>query len=380
MKVLFIGWSKIPHSYAIVNVFQIIHLVKNYPEIKLYMEEYPYFNPDWNNKTNLRIYPEEYYKILDSIEIYKDEKVDLVYNITYPYDVSIPDVPKIVFYTAEFSVLTSSYFTGVLHDDLNNRLQDKDLYFHTPSEWSFRGLAHTKNKCITHGVDTNIFKKTSARTKIRNFYGIKDTDTLLGNMGAMTRNKGILLILEALKILVIDLKQTQYKLLLKGTGDLYKTRDFMDIYIKELRIPEVLLEKHIIFIEDTLTFSALNNLYNALDLYLSPYFAEGFNLQPLECLSTGTTVLLPETGSTVDYTSKIIKVSPESLVLIPSNVVKNSMGFQNEINIQDLLNGILNYSEPTKHYDALRNVVQKELSWDYVSHELVSYFKEILIL
>ena len=119
-------------------------------------------------------------------------------------------------------------------------------------------------------------------------------------------------------------------------------------------------------------------MYNALDLYLSPYFAEGFNLQPLECMSTGTTALLPETGSTKDYTDKIHSVSPESLILIPSKVIKTEQGLQNKLEMQDLLNGILHYSEPTKEYNALRKLVTKELSWDYVSHQLYSYMADII--
>ena len=380
MKVLVIGWTKIPHSYAIVNVFQLIHLKKNYPEIELYKHEYTYYNKEWETKTNIKIHNENYVKILESIPDYKGEDVDLVYNITYPYDITRPkqNVPKIVFYTAEFSVLTSNYFKCETESEISKRILEEKMYFHSPSEWSHKGLSHTKNKIITHGVDLEIFKKDKTnRGKIREFYGIKETDILLGNMGAMTRNKGITLILEVLKILVMDFKRVEYKLLLKGTGDLYKTREFLDIYLKELNIPEE-VKKHIIFIEDTFTFKMLNNMYNILDLYLSPYIAEGFNLQPLECIATGTTVLLPETGSTEEYQKKIQKVSPESVILIKSKVVQTNVGFQNQLDINDILTGILNLEKPTEKYKELRELIQNELSWDYVSHELYNYFQKVV--
>jgi glycosyltransferase involved in cell wall biosynthesis len=381
MKVLVVGWTRIPHSYAIVNVFQLIHLLKNYPDLELYKEEYTYFNKDWEKKMDLVLYPKGYENVLESIPVYSGEDIDLVYSITYPYDISVfrYNVPKIVFYTAEFSVLTSNYFTGVDPSVLGSRILENGLYFHSPSQWSFKGLSHTKNKIITHGVDLRIFKKNlHNRKKIREFYNVKDTDILLGNMGAMTRNKGIVLILEALKILVIDLKQTHYKLLLKGTGDLYKTRDFLGIYLKELNCPKE-IQDHIIFIEDTLSFETLNEMYNILDLYLSPYIAEGFNLQPLECLSTGVTVMLPETGSTVDYTSNILKVSPDSLVMIPSTIVKSEIGFQNSIDVNCVVNGILNLGKPTQKYKELRELLEKEFSWDCVSHELYKYFQEVMV-
>lgn len=375
MRILVVGWTKVPHSYAIVNSFQLVHLKKNFPNVTFYKQEYKYFNPEWKEKD---IYPKEYTEILNSIPVYNNEPIDLVYSITYPYDLSEPikDVPKVVFYTAEFSTLTTDYFTG--SENVPKRIHDPSLYFHSPSKWSHRGLENTKNYMITHGVDTRLFYKDKTYTsEIRKLYGVKETDILLGNMGAMTRNKGIVLLLQTLKVLVVDLKLKNYKLLLKGTGDLYKTKDFLKIYIDELQLPEEVLE-HIIFTQDTLSFYAMNHMYNAIDLYVSPYFAEGFNLQPLECLSTGTTVILPETGSTVDYTSKVMKVSPDSVIQLPSKVVFIDNKYQNELNLDDLLNCIINYAKPTEKYHELRKLIEKELSWDYVSKKLHDLFKEIV--
>jgi glycosyltransferase involved in cell wall biosynthesis len=111
---------------------------------------------------------------------------------------------------------------------------------------------------------------------------------------------------------------------------------------------------------------------------VSPYFAEGFNLQPLECLSTGTTVILPETGSTEEYVSKVMKVSPDSVIQLPSKVILNDNKYQNELQLDDLLNCIINYTKPTEKYDELRNIIERELSWDCVSKQLHDLFEEIV--
>ena len=89
-------------------------------------------------------------------------------------------------------------------------------------------------------------------------------------------------------------------------------------------------------------------------------------------------MILPETGSTVDYTSKVIKVSPDSVIQLPSKVVFNDNKYQNELNLDDLLNCIINYTKPTEKYYELRQLIERELSWDYVSKELHDLFKEII--
>ena len=51
LNILIIGWFNIPHSYAIVNCFQTIHLIKKYNnKLNIYIKEYKYFNEEWNNK------------------------------------------------------------------------------------------------------------------------------------------------------------------------------------------------------------------------------------------------------------------------------------------------------------------------------------------
>ena len=116
IRVLFRSWIQIAHSYAIVNCFQLIHLYKLYSDkIEFYVEEMPYFRQEWNNSKKL-VYNEEYNNIIKNFKKWSGETVDLIYSITYPYNITVDKInnkviPKCVFYTSEFATLDKNYFS-----------------------------------------------------------------------------------------------------------------------------------------------------------------------------------------------------------------------------------------------------------------------------
>jgi len=425
LKVLFQVWRLIPHSYGICASFQLIHLYKNFGpdgkikknKITFFVEEMPYFQPHWKAKL---VYSEEYNEILKNLKVYNGEKVDLIYRQTYPYNITISneneDVPKCVFYTSEFrEYLTPDYF--VLNPNFPKNDQfitqflgqlSKTLFFTSPSDWSSKGLDKYKvpgkrNRVITHGVDSSIFFENDSRRKqIRDMYGVSETDILLISTGAMTKNKGILLILELLNVLVHKIKRTNYKLLLKGTGDLYQSKQFLEIYFEELTNIGIItseeiesLQKFIIFTDKTLSYSAINDLYNASDLYIAPYLAEGFCLTPLESMASGLNVLVPRTGSTKEYIEQIYSNGGhQHIFYVNSNIITLDNGMsQNNINIQDLFNTIINFENAllkerrnenneinvkAENFKSMKKFIEKELSWNKVSELLVDYFEDII--
>jgi glycosyltransferase involved in cell wall biosynthesis len=365
VKILFRGWFEIPHSYSLVNCFQIVNLYKKYKDkIDFYIEEMPYFREEWNNSRKL-VYNSESNNIIKNFKKWNGEKLDLIYSITYPYDINMYNndkehdvIPKCVFYTSEFATLDTNYFslkTPILNDDMIREYVSKHdkLYMTSPSVWSSKGMekygmpSH-RNRIITHGVDTDLFKyDISSRNNIRQFYGIKDDEILLINIGSMTKNKGMLFILQLLNILVNKLNKKYYKLLLKGTADLYSSKRFLEIYFEELQHGGVmtkeemqnLLSNNIIFTDKTLSYSKINDLFNAADLYLSPYLAEGFNLTCLESLSANLPVMVPRTGSTKEYIEDIYNNGGESHIFyIKSKVINVGNGLQqNEIIIKYII-------------------------------------------
>ena len=416
IRVLFRGWLQIAHSYAICNCFQLVHLYKNYSNrIEIYVEEMPYFRQEWNNSKKL-VYNESYNDIIKNFKKWNGEDVDVIYSITYPYNMTMDKIngkiiPKCVFYTSEFACLDPNYF--VCNVPLINDKSIKDyietnekLYMTSPSVWSSLGmkkygLLDSRNRIITHGVDPEIFKfDVTSRNNIRRFYNVKEDDILLINIGAMTKNKGIVLILICLNYLVNKMGKTHYKLLLKGTGDLYQTKQFLEIYFEELQRDNNitkdemnnLLTNNIIFTDKTLSYEKINSLFNAADLYISPYLAEGFNLTSLESLSAGLPVMISSTGSTKEYIQDIYKnggdkhiIYVESLVVDIGNQMKC-----NNISVDTVINTLLNNEEHIKYmknlrnsnntelYNTMRHFIVNNYSWNNVADLVFNYLKYIM--
>ena len=395
MKVLFQSWTQVQHSYGIVMCFILKHLQQNYKgKITIYIQEMPYFNPKWNDSKK-NIYNKEYNDILSNLQVYNGEQIDLVWSQTFPYDITSTDIPKCVFYTSEFSKLDTSFFNisnVKMYDEtfIKEYLKVNDnVYFTSPSVWSSNGLKPycERDQIITHGVDTNIFYKHSddlVRNKIRRKYNIDKNDILMINIGAMTGNKGIILILESLHNLVNKMRRSEYKLLLKGSGDLYTSQHFLESDMNRLQCTDEELEKlkkHIIFINDTLQFDRINDLYNASDIYISPYLCEGFNLTPLEALSSGLDVLVPQTGSTKEYIQEIYNNGGNNYIhYVKSHIIETSMGFQNNINVNDIINVLLNFKKENGGYHQMIEYIQDKLSWNAVSHLVFNYIFKIVQL
>jgi glycosyltransferase involved in cell wall biosynthesis len=411
LNILFQGWIYIPHSYATVLCFQLVSLYKNYKdEVNFYIQEMPYYNPEWVRQ-ELK-YSQEYNEILNNKEIFKeytdDVKLDLIYRITFPYNITIADsnidIPKIVFFTSEFRTLEDYYFkvqypsNDLPINEKNKYLEDyiheaPNLYFTCPSAWSRIGLERyigkdsPRNRIITHGVSSDIFKPDrSKRLEIRTKFGITENDVLLINIGSMTSNKGIVIILQVLNHIVNVMKLTEYKLILKGTKDLYKSQDMLNQYIAMLGISEefkINLFKYIIYLDNTLTYSEINDLFNASDIYMSPYLAEGFNLTVIEALGSSLNVLVPITGSTKEYIEDINRNGgSEFIYAISSEVIQEGTNrFINKINIDEILrililqkDHIKKIKDPTK----MLSFIEKEYSWSNVSKLIMTYVHDIL--
>ena len=403
LKVLFKGWTQVPHSYAMVNCFQLINIAKYYKDqIDIYVQEMDYYQPHWNKAKKL-VYNQRDNAILRGLKEYAGEPVDIVYSITYPYNITVSGtLPKVVFYTSEFSSLDRNYFVINGNGHVSERTivdyvnTHKNLHFTSPSEWSARGMRlfgvpDARNRTITHGIDPDTFQMCNGQA-IRDFYKIKQDDILLMNIGAMTRNKGIPILIEALNVLVNRLGKPQYKLLLKGTGDLYSTTGFLSVYIEEfIRTGAVkqsemdtLLDNHIIFTDKTLSYEKINELYNAADIYVSPYLAEGFNLTTLESLCAGLPVIVPPTGSTKEYITAIKENGGERFIqhVNAELITITENGFcQNNILSHDLVQTIIAHTMTrtlrNELFPKMREYIVQNYSWKNVAGQLVEYFQKI---
>jgi glycosyltransferase involved in cell wall biosynthesis len=424
IRILFEGWRLVQHSYGQVLAFTLTHMYKMYgPEgtlghkIDFYVKEAKYYNSKWNDTKKL-VYNEEYNSILSRFKNHNGEEVDLIYRQTYPYNISVSlenrSVPKCIFYTSEYSHLDSSYFEFAkptddvpIDDYIAYHLSKmNNIFFTSPSAWSSNGMKRylsmddfaQRNRTIAHGVDTTVFFKhdtPSVRDKIRFDFNVKKDEILLINVGgAMTSNKGIPQIIHALHIMINLMNLTHYKLLLKGSGDLYFPDHVLNYYFQSFKNDNIMTQKdidviqsHILITNDTLSYSQINDLYNAADLYISPYIAEGFGLTMLEALASGLQILVPKTGSTKEYIEDIFNNGggDEFITYVDSQVIAGPDGnCRNDIKLHDLINSItINETKfkpglQSHNYLKMKNYIETEYSWYKVSRLLYEYFLDII--
>jgi glycosyltransferase involved in cell wall biosynthesis len=289
-----------------------------------------------------------------------------------------------VFYTAEYSRLTDSHFEppslGHLIENQNN------LWFTCPSTWSSTGLRelgipNTKNRVITHGVDTSVFYKTDAN-EVRESYKIGDSDILLlHNSTSCATGKGTHLVLAMMHYIVNVAKRPEYKLIIKGLSDLYDIKTCISRNLGYLKIQQEEIDhmftNNIILITEAVSFERMNQIYNICDLCVSPYLCEGFNLTPLEALATGTCVVIPRTGSTKEYIEDIYANGGSAYIhYVDSKIVDMELGKTNEIKVDDLINVVLSFQKGERDPARMVQYIACEYSWHKVADLLYEYFLE----
>jgi glycosyltransferase involved in cell wall biosynthesis len=391
INILFEGWFDIPHSYAIIMTFKIVHLYKKYfDRMNFYKKSMPYYNPNWKP---CDVLPKSYTDIISLIPEYTEKDgihIDLIYSVLFPYSMSLPSsgTKKCVFYTSEFRTLGPTYFK-----DLNDK-SFTNLWFTGPSKWSLCGLESEvkpeRNVLISHGVDPNIFyKSVNDRKLFRTKHDIPDDSIVFLNIGSMTGNKNISSVIVAFLHLVLieikNFKPVKYRLVLKGSDDLYNSSAIINEIIKGIQSPSIniklLIEKYIIFIYDMLTYDELRTVYNGSDVYVGPYLAEGFSLTHLEALFCSLKIVVPSTGATEDYITDIETNDPSTSKLIykvKSIVTKNNESGQ-YLNLMDF-NDIMNSMKLAADSDLVehnRDYLMSKYSWSVIADHLYNYFMKI---
>ncbi len=309
MKSLIVeGWRFLPHSYAVVHQWQLLSLLK-LKDIRLKIRDMPLYHPRWRSQTGLfAASAEEALRSLESAV--PGEYADATLRILFPFDFSASCCKKTaVFGTSENQTLQRRQLSDEeTYQQLRRGRAPPDVTVVTPSHWSAQGFYNCgfnteQVVVIPHGVDTETFHPAAdplLRTSLRTKLPVRPDEFVFLSIGAMTGNKGIDLLLRAFA--EVSLQHPEARLVLKGTDALYNSKGLLRARISELTAPEQhRVRDRLIYFGGSLPHRAMADLYQAADVYVSPYRAEGFNMPVLEAAASGLAVICTGGGATDDF-------------------------------------------------------------------------------
>ena len=302
------GCRNINHSYSLVNQWQLLKLV-NF-KFKLFHKDLKPPSEYWNPKRNSGGLNLDQMKIINKIPTPKiNKKFDVVYRINFPLNISESNANRVfVFGTSEYGT-TRDFFVG---SSIKEACSRDNLIIITPSNWSKigflkAGFKENNIRVIPHGVEPSAFYKSdyANRSITRKMLNIKSNEFLLLNIGGLTDNKGVDLLLAA--YISLKPKYSNLRLLIKDSSNLYgrRLKDVVDVMTEDKRFQHLDFSKlnDVLTISKNLDIEQMNRIYNSSDAYISPYIAEGFNLPPLEAAACGVPIVVSSGGSTDDYFS-----------------------------------------------------------------------------
>ena len=367
------GWRDLNHSYSLVNQWQLLQMLQH--PFRLRHRDVEPFIAGWNRISNSSGLANDKRQRIQAIPSPDPaDRFKVIYRIAYPYNISDGQAERIfVFGTTEYTVLPEQFIGG----SLDVALKRGNLEFITPSQWSKQGfmragIGEELIHVIPHGVESSDFFRVEPELRefYRQLFGFSPDDVVLLNLGSLTYNKGVDLLLQAYAAL--KPRYSHLKLVIKDQSNLYGRR--LDTVLREMAAsgqPLALSDEQladVIQISENLDIDGLRALYNASDLYVSPYRAEGFNLPPLEAAACGLPVLVTAGGSTDDY------FDPALGLQIPSELIKGEQGMVSlEPDLDGLIHSLERYLAQERAMGGSEGsaLVHERFSWQRIGDQLV---------
>jgi len=231
-----------------------------------------------------------------------DDRADAVLRISFPGDFSPSNNGR----TFVFAATENGQLTTHLTSPGQLNLMREGIDIITPSRWSHDGLIRSganpeQIHIVPHGVDTEVFHPLDkeSREQLRRQLGWHDRFVML-NVSAQYRWKGIRLLLQSFATMV-DVKR-DLLLVLKGSDEIYNSGLAMQIHLQNMH-PRLRqnLKQNVAYTGSSLSVTQLVEYYQAADVLVAPYHAEGFNLPALEALACGLPVICTGGGPTDEF-------------------------------------------------------------------------------
>jgi glycosyltransferase involved in cell wall biosynthesis len=307
MKLVLIeGWRGVHQSLAMANQYQLYELAK-FDSIQLRHRDLPFSSPNWNKPENAPGFPPAMENVVMSIQAPAEgEAFDAAYRIAMPFAQSTaPAKRRITYIISEFGL--RDYQFAERERAPKHFCSGGDLVV-TPSNWSRMklveyGIPDDGIRVIPHGVSSDIFHPLSVaeRSEARGELDIADDEFVFLNVGSLTLEKGVDLLIQAFAI--VHQRHPRARLMLKDTSGLYglTLEDFIVKYIEHFGPIRQEVLAAIGQVPSSLSLAEMRRLYGAADAYVSPYRAEGFNLPVIEAIACGTPAIVTRGGATDDF-------------------------------------------------------------------------------
>jgi glycosyltransferase involved in cell wall biosynthesis len=324
--ILVSGWRGIPHSYAVTTQFWCREMLRR-PDLELYFEDKPFWNERW--QTTAGIFDTADEKAVMAIPPMPPlVRPDAELRTGFPTDIVTPPLADkvVAFSTSEYGMLPAGSITDRIPLEEAHKLHNGTIEIVTSSVWSRNGYLNsgadpTRVHLVPLGVDTSIFHPATPeeRATARLKFQIGQDDLVFLNIGAMTENKGIRLLLRAF-CAVLE-KHPNARLVLKGLESLYSSYQmFKNTMMATVAGPDLArMFSRLTYIGGSLGIAEVAQLHHAADCYVAPYAAEGFNLPALEAVASGLPLICTSGGPTDDYTT------PDFALRIRSELMKGEV-------------------------------------------------------
>ncbi len=303
------GWRSIPHSYALINSYQLLAFLRQ-PNLELFHQDMPYVTDTW--KATPGLFSAEAEAALDRIPSPPETRgADVTLRVYCPFNLATSRSAKTyLFACTEWGMVPQTILRGMGVSSFREAHLNSDTVIITASHWSKQGFLNSgadpdRVVVVPLGFDPEVYHplEPTQRQTLRQKLGWNNEFVILNISVMWNERQGIDRLLKAFAVLTQ--KYPDLRLVLKGRDAIFPSKESIQKASKNV-LTEAELERvqaRMSYIGENLSTQEMAQLYQAADVYVSPYAAEGFNLPVLEAIACGLPVICTDGGATDDFTS-----------------------------------------------------------------------------
>jgi glycosyltransferase involved in cell wall biosynthesis len=307
MRILVEGWRFLPQSFAVLNQFQLLEMLKR-PGLEVFHRDVPYLGRHWPSTRGLfDAAAEETLRGIPGPP--PDLCPDALLRVGQPFNLEPSNARRTAaILTTEWGIMQQKMLRLMRVPSIRAAHAGTDVVIITPSRWSREGLLRSgadpeRVVVVPHGVDPAIYRPLdeAERAALRKELQWEGSFIFL-NIGLASLNKGYQLLLKAFAAL---LERHPHAALVWKTSDKIGSGQELIQHIAQkflTRAETARVLKRLAYVNKPMAFTAMARLYQAADAYVSPYMAEGFNMPVLEAAACGLPVICTKGGPTDDFT------------------------------------------------------------------------------